>query len=293
MPLVERRKITARSSERKRQPERLTREEHIIEGLSPLLNLMIKAVRKASRGILRDFGEVTNLQISSKTPGDFVSNTDTYVEKILKETLLEVYPDYGVYCEESGHIEPKNGSDCVWIIDPIDGTINFIHAIPYFAISVALLKGDDIVASVVYNPVSNEMYYAEKGKGAFALMPTGVVRLRASGRKKMDTALIGSNALSDPKSFGLISKVLNHVSSVRYTGSIALGLVEVAAGKFEGYITAQFNVWDIAAGMLLVKEAGGSVTSLGGDKILVDILENKTLVVSNIHLKEKILSLLK
>lgn len=289
MPTVERRRIIPRA----RTVRPLTREEAVIESLSPLMNVMIRAVRHAGRHVLRDFGELANLQIVEKAPGDFVSRTDQRVEKQLIEALTGAYPDYGVLCEESGDIPGQEDCPYTWIIDPIDGTINFIHAIPHFAISVALQKGDEIVAGVVFNPILNELYYAEKGKGAFVLLPSGGERLRVSGRTQLQHALVGSNGFYKKEDYALVSKLSGKVSSLRLAGSIALGLAGVAAGKLEAYVTTQFNPWDMAAGFLLVKEAGGVVLSLNGDGGFSDILKQKNLVAVNPDLKEKLFKALR
>jgi len=288
MPTVERRRIIPRA----RTVRPLTREEAVIESLSPLMNVMVRAVRGAGRSVLRDFGELSNLQIVEKAPGDFVSRTDKYVEKYLIETLTAAYPSSGIICEEGGKISAQKGCPYTWIIDPIDGTINFVHAIPHFAISVALKQKDDVVAGVIFNPVTNELYYAEKGKGAFVLLPSGGERLRVSGRTQLQQALIGSNGFYQKEDYALVSRLSGKISSLRLGGCISLGLAGVASGKLEAYVTTQFNPWDIAAGMLLVKEAGGTFVSLQGDYTFEDILKQRTLIAVNPDLKEKLLQAL-
>ena len=191
MSVVMRQKITPRQSAIKKRPE--TREEKMINSLSPILNLMVKSVRRASSSLLRDFREVSHLQLSRKGPGDFVSSADLTVEKKLISFLQESKPDYAILSEECGTIAAKNNSPYCWVIDPIDGTTNFIHAIPTFAISLALMRGDEVLDAVIFNPVLNELYYAEKGQGAFVMRPTGDERLRVSARRNIETTVVSLN----------------------------------------------------------------------------------------------------
>ncbi len=291
MPITEKRKITPRAQTfRKDKPQ--TREEMMIEALSPNLMIMVKAARKAGRRMLRDFGEVANLQISRKGPGDFVSNADMLAEKTLIEQLSYDRPDYGFITEEAGTIPARNNSPYTWVIDPIDGTINFIHAIPTFAISIALLERDEVIAGIVFNPITNDLYYAEKGKGSYVMTPTGTVRLRVSARNKLEQAVIGSCGFRSEKNRETVTKLTNGLAATRFNGCTTLSLASVAAGQFDGYVSCHFNMWDIAAGYLLVKEAGGFASDFGGKRKLSEILESQTLVASNVALKETFLKAL-
>lgn len=289
MVVTEKRKITPRPQSMRERAERVeTREAKMIAALSPNLNVMVKAVRKAGHRMIRDFGEVANLQVSQKAPGDFVSNADTMAEKILIESLHEDRPDYGFIGEELGITPAQHDSHFTWIIDPIDGTTNFLHAIPIFAISVALRQDDEIIAGVTYNPVTSELYYAEKGKGAFLMTPTGNVRLRVSGRKQLSYALVGSNGFTNRKNRDTLDKVVSKVASIRYNGCTTLSLAAVAAGQLDFYIATQFKLWDLAVGLLLIREAGGYVGSFAGATQLDQIVEQHTLLASNMVLKETV-----
>ncbi len=289
MPITEKRAITPRPQAfRKEKPK--TREELMIDALSPNLTVMVKAVRKAGRRMVRDFGEISNLQVSRKGPGDFVSNADTLAEQTLIEQLSFDRPDYGFITEESEAIPARNNSPYTWVIDPIDGTSNFLHAIPAFAISVALMEKDEVIAGVIYNPITNDLYYAEKGKGSYLMTPTGNIRLRVSGRNKIDTALIGSNCFRAAETRAVVEKVAADSASVRFNGSTTLSLAAVAAGQYDGYITTQFKLWDIAAGYLLVKEAGGFMSDFKGNRLLTDIMNTQTIIASNSALKDEFMN---
>lgn len=285
MPVVEKRTITPRKeSFKKAKPQ--TREEQMIDALSPVLTIMVKAVRKVGFHMVRDFGEVANLQVSRKGPGDFVSNADMYAEKKLIEELNAARPDYGFIAEEAGAIPARNNSPFTWVIDPIDGTTNFLHAIPQFAISVALMENATVIAGVIFNPVTNELYYAEKGKGAFLMTPTGNMRLRVSGRNKIGESLIGSNCFKSESSRVDMVRASAEVASVRYNGSTTLSLAAVAAGQYDGYIARSFKLWDIAAGYLLIYEAGGFVASFNGTRDIQGIMDSQTIIASNAALKD-------
>lgn len=291
MPITEKRKITPRPQTfRKEKPK--TREEHMIEALSPNLMVMVKAARKVGRRMVHDFGEVANLQISRKGPGDFVSNADTVAERTLIEQLSYDRPDYGFITEETGDIPARNNSPYTWVIDPIDGTLNFIHAIPTFAISIALLEKGDVIAGLVFNPITNDLYYAEKGKGSYLMTPTGTIRLRVSGRNNIEQALIGSSCFKSEQNRNTVAKLVNGLATVRYNGCTTLSLAAVAAGQFDGYVSGQFKIWDIAAGYLLVKEAGGFASDFNGKRPLNEILSSQTLLASNSALKEAFLATL-
>tara|TARA_B100001029_G_scaffold153194_1_gene136705 strand:+ start:528 stop:1268 length:741 start_codon:yes stop_codon:yes gene_type:complete len=215
--------------------------------ISPKLNIMIKAAEKASKSIIRDFGEVEKLQVSKKGPYDFVTKTDKQVEKVLIEELSKIKKNYSFITEESGTIK-NNDQDNIWIIDPIDGTTNFLHGIPHFAISIALQYKDEILSGLIFDPIKDEMFYAEKNKGAFL----NNKRLRVSKKNSVDECLFASNYE------GVKFSDLN----MRYTGCAALDLAYVASGRLDGFFHNSINLWDVAAGALIVKEAGGIVNDL-------------------------------
>ena len=215
--------------------------------ISSNLNIMIKAVEKASKSVIRDFGEVEKLQVSKKGPRDFVTKTDKHVEKILIEELSKTKKNYSFLSEEVGSIENKD-KDNIWIIDPIDGTTNFLHGIPHFAICVALESKKKIISGLIYDPIKDEMFYAEKNKGAYL----NNQRLRVSNKNLIDECLFSSNHE------GVKFSNLN----MRYSGCAALDLAYVASGRLDGFFHNKINIWDVAAGALLVEEAGGIVNNL-------------------------------
>ena len=262
-----------------------TREQQRISSLSAILNVMVKAVRKAGRNMLRDFGEISQLQVREKGAGDFVSDADVRAEKILIESLHEDRPDYGILSEECGEIPAQNGSPFTWIIDPIDGTTNFIHAFPYFAISIALKYHDEITAAVLFNPISNELYYAEKGQGFFMMTTTGNKRLRVSGRNDLSSALIGLNN----KENQIEAKLASKVGSFRHFGSCTLELASVGSGQLDAVIlTNKPFIWDISAASLFIKEAGGRMATLSGKTDLKSLSEADLVVATNLSLFPKI-----
>jgi len=229
-----------------------------------LMNVMVQAVLKAGRGLARDFGEVENLQVSLKGPGDFVSAADRRADKTLIGELGRARPSYGFLTEESGAISGSDSGNR-WIVDPLDGTTNFLHGIPLFAISVALEREGKVVAGVVYNPIFNDLYVAERGSGAFL----NDRRLRVSARKVFAEALIG---LGIPhlgnRTGGLteaVSRIEDRIAGVRSNGSAALELAWIAAGRYDGFWHHRLDPWDFAAGALIVREAGGFVTNLAGN----------------------------
>ena len=230
---------------------------------SPVINVMTAAALKAARGLIRDFGEVEQLQVSVKGPGDFVSNADLKADRILREELTRARPGYGLLFEESGAVE---GSDKRhrWIVDPLDGTINFLHGIPHFAISIGLERDGEIVAGVVYEPTRDELYWAEKGAGAYL----NDRRLRVSARRQLGEAMIGTGMARrdrDPVLYSaILASILAATSGVRRFGAAALDLAYVASGRLDGFWEFGLSPWDIAAGMLLVREAGGYVSDLSG-----------------------------
>jgi myo-inositol-1(or 4)-monophosphatase len=234
------------------------------------LNLMIKAARKAGKSLVKDFREVENLQVSSKGPGDFVSKADIEAERLIKEELLGGRPTYGWLGEETGAIA---GADPTrrWIVDPLDGTTNFLHGLPHWAVSIALEHKDEIVAAVVYDPAKDEMFFAEKGAGAWL---NDSRRLRVSGRRSMNEGLFATGIpfgakKTLPATIQDLARLMPSTSGLRRWGAAALDLAYVAAGRFDGFWERELSPWDIAAGVLLVKEAGGFVQPIReGDDIL-------------------------
>jgi|TARA_B110000881_G_C18514115_1_gene483910 myo-inositol-1(or 4)-monophosphatase len=226
---------------------------------SPQINLITKACMKASRSLIRDFGEIENLQVSSKGPGDFVSSADRRTEKIIIEELQRAHPEYGIITEESGTINKSNIKNR-WIIDPIDGTMNFLNGVPQFAISIAYEEDNEIKCGVIFNPIMNEMFCAEKGNGAYL----NNSRIRVSKKKNIKDALLvtgGPKQASKIKDkiFSEYINVSNNVSNIRKFGSAALDMAYVACGRFDGYWQRELNYWDIAAGIVILKEAGGFI----------------------------------
>ena len=215
---------------------------------------MIKACEKASKVIIRDFGEIENLQVSKKGPKDFVTKTDKRVEKIIIEELSKSKKNYSFITEESGKILNKN-RDVFWIIDPIDGTINFLHGVPHFAISVALQKDGEIICGLILDPIKNEIFYAEKENGSFI----NNNRIRVSNKSNLDECLFASNN----EGIKSIYPKLN----LRNTGCAALDLAYVGCGRLDGYFHDKINLWDVAAGKIIIEEAGGKVNDISNFKI--------------------------
>jgi myo-inositol-1(or 4)-monophosphatase len=231
---------------------------------SALLNVMTAAARKAARNLTRDFGEVENLQVSLKGPANFVSAADRKAEDILRAELAKVRPGYGFLGEESGN-QPGDDKSHTWIVDPLDGTTNFLHGIPHFAISIALEREGTIVAGLIYNPINDEMFTAERGKGAYL----NDRRIRVAARKRLAEAVfacglphLGRGDLAQfRQEFAVIQ---DKVAGLRRFGSAALDLAWVAAGRLDAYWERNISAWDIAAGLLIVREAGGFVTDCEG-----------------------------
>ena len=221
--------------------------------ISANLNIMIKASEKASKGLIRDFGELEQLQVSIKGPSDFVTNADIKAEKIIIDELTKSRKNYSILSEESGSKENKD-IDNVWIIDPIDGTINFLHGVPHFAISIALKSNNEIVSGLIYDPIKDEMFYAEKNNGAYF----NNKRIRVSKRKKIEECLFASGEIDNEN----IKQKTNAKLKTRKSGSAALDMAYVASGRYDGYFQKNLNLWDIAAGIIIVKEAGGQVNDL-------------------------------
>jgi myo-inositol-1(or 4)-monophosphatase len=232
------------------------------------MTVMVAAVRKAARGLQRDFGEIENLQVSMKGPGDFVSAADRKAEKVLFEELNKARPGYGFLMEEGGAVEGSDKSHR-WIIDPLDGTTNFLHGIPHFAISVGLERDGQMVAGVIYNPITDELYLAEKGQGAFL----NDRRIRVSARREITQCVIGCGIphIGRPGHEEFIKEeraVMLNCSGVRRMGAASLDLAYVAAGRYDGFWERALAPWDMAAGIVLVREAGGTVSNAeGGDDI--------------------------
>ena len=235
--------------------------------ISANLNIMIKAAEKASISIIRDFGEVEKLQVSKKGPKDFVTKTDKHVEKILIEELSKTKKNFSFLAEESGSIKNKDKEN-IWIIDPIDGTTNFLHGIPHFAICIAHQSKGEILSGLIFDPIKDEMFFAEKDKGAFL----NNQRLRVSKKNLLDDCLFSSNHE------GVKFSDLN----MRYSGCAALDLAYVASGRFDGYFQKKINLWDVAAGALMIKEAGGIVNDID-----LNALENINVIASNPNISAK------
>ena len=227
---------------------------------SPRMTIIYNACMKASKSLIRDFGEVEKLQVSTKGPGDFVTAADKRTEKIIIEELLKAHPDYGILSEEIGEINKEN-KDHRWIIDPIDGTLNFLNGIPHFAISIGFEEKGEIVCGLIFDPIKNELFFAEKGSGAF--FNNSRIRVSRKNKLKNSILLTGGPKFNSQKKkiiFQEYTKVSNLVDApVRKFGSAALGMSYVAAGRFDGYWEWELNYWDIAAGLVIVKEAGGYI----------------------------------
>lgn len=255
---------------------------------SALLNVMVQAAIKAGRGLSRDFGEVQNLQVSRKGPADFVSNADLGAEKTIYEELKFARPDYGFLMEESGE---EKGADPQhrWIVDPLDGTTNFLHGIPFFAVSIALERDGDIVAGVVYNPALDELYAAERGTGAYL----NDRRMRVAGRLDIGEAVIGTGIpfmghgdherhLNEQKA------VMGKVAGIRRPGAASLDLAFVAAGRFDGFWEHDLKAWDMAAGIILIREAGGLVSDLDDRQ---DMLKKGNIICGNERMHRELLKI--
>ena len=231
---------------------------------SPLVNVMVNAAYKAAKGLIRDFGEVEHLQVSKKGPADFVSQADLKSEQILKRELAKARPEYGLLFEEGGGAPGKDTSNR-WVVDPLDGTLNFLHGIPHFAISIGVERDGEPYAGVIYNPINDELYWAEKGQGAHL----NERRLRVSARKKMEESLIGTGAPflghgDHPRFIKRAEAVIGKTAGVRRMGAAALDLAYVASGRLDGFWEETLNPWDICAGVVLVREAGGYVSEISG-----------------------------
>ena len=255
---------------------------------SALLNVMVTAAMKAARGPSRDFGEVQNLQVSVKGPGDFVSSADRKAEDVIRTELQRARPDYGLLMEESGAVEGRDRQHR-WIVDPLDGTTNFLHGIPVFAISIALEREGQIVAGVIYNPAMDELYVAERGQGAFL----NDRRLRVAGRRDLSQCVIGTGIPhlgrgNHGQFLEQQRRVMLEVSGIRRMGAAALDLAYVASGRLDGFWEQNLSAWDVAAGILMVREAGGFVTDLSGGSAM---LENGEICAGNETVQRALLGL--
>ena len=240
-----------------------------MNSISPNLNIMIKASEKASKVLIRDFGEIEKLQVSKKGPSDFVTNSDLKTEKIIIEELKKAKPNYSIISEENG-IENNKDKNNTWIIDPIDGTVNFLHGIPHFAISIALKSNDEIISGLIFDPIKNEMFFAEKNNGAFF----NNHRVRVSKKNQIDDCLFVTGG-----------KIKNEVDlPFRKSGCAALDMAYVASGRYDGYFQQNLNLWDIAAGIILVKEAGGIL-----NEIDLSTIENIKIIASSTDINLKLL----
>ena len=254
------------------------------------INVMVNACRKAAKTLIRDFGEIENLQVSLKGPGDFVTASDKKVEKILIEELQRARPNYSILSEEIGEI--NNDESFKWIIDPIDGTSNFLHGIPHFAISIGLEHNEEIICGIIYDPIKDEMFVAEKGNGSYL----NNQRIRVSSRSKLkDCIIFTGGPKHDSKDRELSLKEYNNFSSktlipIRKMGSASLDMAYVAAGRCDGFWQKNLNYWDIAAGIILVKESGGFVTDFNGKNRYI---QNKTILVANSKINNEMIKVLK
>ena len=229
---------------------------------------MIKASEKASKILIRDFGEIENLQVSKKGPTDFVTNSDLKTEKIIIEELKKAKPNYSILSEENG-TENNRDKDNTWIIDPIDGTVNFLHGIPHFAISIALRSKNELISGLIYDPIKNEMFYAEKNNGAFF----NNQRIRVSKKNNLDECLFCTGERNFETDIPF-----------RKSGCAALDMAYVASGRYDGYFQNNLNLWDIAAGIVLVKEAGGVI-----NEIDLTINKNIKIIASSANINAKLL----
>jgi myo-inositol-1(or 4)-monophosphatase len=253
------------------------------------INVMVKVCRKAAKILIRDFGEIENLQVSLKGPGNFVTASDLKVEKILVEELQKARPTYSILSEEVGQI--NNDESFKWIIDPIDGTSNFLHGIPHFAISIGLEHDKEIICGIIYDPIKDEIFTAEKGNGAYL----NNKRMRVSSRSKLKDCIICTGGHKrDSKDRELALEEYKKFSSkvfipIRKFGSASLDMAYVAAGRCDGYWQRDLSYWDIAAGIILVKESGGFVTDFNGENRYI---QNKTILVTNSKINKEMIEVL-
>ena len=239
-----------------------------MNSISPNLNIMIKAAEKASKILIRDFGEIENLQVSKKGPTDFVTNSDLKTEKVIIEELKKAKPQYSIISEEYG-IENNKDKNNIWIIDPIDGTVNFLHGIPHFAISIALKSKDEIISGLIFDPIKDEMFYAEKNNGAYF----NNHRIRVSKKKEIEDCLFATGKIDN-----------KYEIPHRKSGCAALDMAYVATGRYDGYFQNNLNLWDIAAGIIIVKEAGGIINDIN-----LSNYNNLKIIASSVDINSKLL----
>ena len=257
---------------------------------SALLNVMVQAAFKAGRSLSRDFGEVENLQVSLKGPSDYVSQADRKAEEIVMNELSRARPTYGFLGEETGESKGTDGQHR-WIVDPLDGTTNFLHGIPLFAVSIALERNGEVVAGVIYNPVTDELYTADRGQGAFL----NDRRIRVAGRRDLADCVIGTGVPHLGRDghepyLKELGRVMGSVAGIRRLGSLALDLAYVAAGRQDGFWENIVSPWDIAAGIVIVREAGGFVSDKSGGSRM---FETNTVVAGNERIQKELLRLVK
>jgi myo-inositol-1(or 4)-monophosphatase len=257
---------------------------------SALINVMVKAARRAGRSLKRDLGEIENLQVSLKGPANFVSLADKRSEQMLYEDLSKARPGYGFIGEEGGKREGSDKSH-TWIVDPLDGTTNFLHGIPQFAISIGLRREDTVIAGLIYNPANDELYIAERGKGAFL----NDQRLRVAGRRKLGDCVVacglphmgrGDHDLSRRE----MMEIQNKVAGLRRFGAASLDMAFIAAGRLDGYWERNLSSWDMAAGAILVREAGGTVSCVDGKS---DPLETGNVICGNEYIHAELVKILR
>jgi len=241
--------------------------------ISPELNIMIKASERASKALIRDFGEIEKLQVSAKGPSDFVSNADTRSEKIIINELTKSKKNYSILSEEDGSKVNKE-SKKTWIIDPIDGTTNFLHGVPHFAISIALQSGNEIISGMIFDPIKNELFFAEKNNGAFL----NNQRIKVSNKKDIKRCLFATGGNQEQETD----------LTTRKSGCAALDMAYVASGRYDGYFQNNLNLWDIAAGIVLIKEAGGIINNIDlNKKDSIDVKTSSFAINEKMHEKLK------
>jgi len=256
---------------------------------SALVNVMAQAAKRAARGLIHDFGEIEQLQVSKKGPADFVSNADHKAERVLRKELEKARPDWGFLLEESGAIAGKDETSR-WVVDPLDGTLNFLHGIPHFAVTIAAEKRGEPVAGIVYDPIRDELFWAEKGQGAYL----NERRLRVSGRTRLDESVVATclprqGEERQRRGLAELAVVMPEVAEIRRFGSAALDLAYTAAGRYDGYWEWSLNRWDISAGVLLMREAGGMVSEISGGS---NVLETGNVLAANDKLHDPLRRLL-
>jgi myo-inositol-1(or 4)-monophosphatase len=265
---------------------------------SATITVMIRAAFAAAKGLKRDFGEVEQLQVSAKGPADFVSRADIQAERTLRAELGRTRPEYGFLGEEGGETKGTGeiGARNRWIADPLDGTTNFLHGVPHFAISLALERDGEVIAGVIYQPISDELFWAEKGNGAFVDTPNARSRrLRVSGRKELGQALVGTGIPQMGRGnhadyLGRLARVMGRTAGVRRWGAASLDLAFVAAGRYDAFFEFDLSPWDVAAGILMVREAGGMVSDIAGQPYAFG---GPSLLAANGHLRDPLVEALR